>query len=108
MNAEQLADYEALWNKSTKIGEVIRKHMDQEHQDHYFLLCQLQYLCNELVPALDQFVNARVPMGPIKRIDLWRLGDRLLDDYLTCKSELEAIEQGHAEGRAKEPPPPAS
>ena len=63
MNAEQLADYEALWNKSTEIGEVIRKHMDQEHQDHYFLLCQLQYLCNELVPALDQFVHARLPGG---------------------------------------------
>ena len=105
MTEEELYDYEELWNKTSEIGRFIGKHMGKEHQDHYYLLCQLQYLCNELVPALDQFVHARLPGGEIKRIDLWRLGDRLLDDYLTCKHELEEIDRKDAERRAKEPPP---
>ena len=97
MNAELVEDCEALWEKSTEIGEIIRHHMGREHQEHFYLMCQLQFLSLHLIPELDRFYQAALPAGPIQRIDLWHLGDKLLNGFIEIKEDLAAIDRRHAE-----------
>ena len=50
----------------------------------------------EVVPTLDRFFKD-LPFSSVPRIDLWRLGDRLLTQYIQCTNELMDIDQEHRE-----------
>ena len=104
MNVEQLTDIEGLWDKNATIGKVIQEHLGKEHQEHFYLLCQLFYTSVVMVPTLDRFIDTKLPHGPIKRIDLWRLGDRLLETFLECRHDLDEIGPFDSERLSETPP----